>query len=146
MADQSTQSIMVEAPPDRIMAVIADFPAYPQWATSVKRIEVLEDGADGRARRVRFQVDAGAVRDQYELSYVWSGDEKVEWDLVQGQMQKAQHGSYVLTPHGASTEVTYSLSVELAMPMIGMLRRKLERIVLDTALKELKKQVEAAGG
>ena len=45
------------------------------------------------------------------------------------------------TPKG--TEVTYTLMVDLAVPMIGMLRRKAERVILDTALKELRKRVEA---
>jgi hypothetical protein len=60
-------------------------------------------------------------------------------------MQKAQRGSYVLLPTGASTSVTYSLSVELAIPMIGMLRRKAEKIIIDQALRELKKRVERPG-
>jgi len=29
------------------------------------------------------------------------------------------------------------------VPMIGVLRRKAERVILDTALKELRKRVEA---
>jgi hypothetical protein len=43
---------------------------------------------------------------------------------------------------GSGTEVTYTLSVELSIPMIGMLRRKAEKIIIDTALKELKRRVE----
>src|SRR5690242_4647204 len=130
MADQSTQSIVIDAAPAAIMAVIADFPNYPQWAGSVKRTEVTEDGPDGRARRVAFWLDAGVVRDHYELSYVWSGDERVEWSLVSGQMMRAQHGSYVMRPVGTtSTEVTYSLTVDLAIPMLGLLKRKAERVV-----------------
>ena len=59
-------------------------------------------------------------------------------------MQKAQHGSYTLDPSSEGTEVTYSLSVDLSIPMLGMLKRKAERVVMDTALKELKKRVESA--
>ncbi|MDT7593500.1 MAG: hypothetical protein QOH45_3031, partial [Pseudonocardiales bacterium] len=55
---------------------------------------------------------------------------------------KAQQGSYVLDPAGGVTTVTYTLSVELNIPMIGMLRRKAEKIIIDTALKELKRRVE----
>lgn len=123
------------------MAVIADFASYPAWAMSVKKAEVLEQFPDGRAKRVSFAIDAGMVRDTYDLEYVWS-DDQVEWHLVKGQMQRAQQGSYVLRAVGDSTEVTYSLSVELAIPMLGMLRRKAEKVVMDTALKELKKRVE----
>lgn len=144
MPEQSTQSITIDADPGQVMAVIADFENYPVWTGSVKRAEVLEVGADGRARRVAFTLDAGIVRDQYELSYLWSGDESVEWDLTAGQMMRAQHGSYLLRPEGpACTHVTYSLSVDLIIPMLGLLKRKAERVVMDTALKELKKRVES---
>jgi hypothetical protein len=144
MAEQSTQSIVIAAEPAAIMAVIADFDNYPVWTGSVKKAEVLATGSGGRAERVAFTLDAGLVRDQYELSYVWSADERVDWELVQGQMMRAQTGSYVLTPQGKGTEVTYTLSVDLAIPMLGLLKRKAERIVMDTALKELKKRVESA--
>src|SRR4051794_39128642 len=62
MADQSTQSIVVDAPAADVMAVIADFPAYPQWAASVKSAEVVEEGDDGRARRGPLLLDPAAVR------------------------------------------------------------------------------------
>jgi carbon monoxide dehydrogenase subunit G len=141
--EESTQSISIDADPAEVMAVIADFANYPEWTGSVKQAEILETGPDGRARRVAFTLDAGIVRDQYELSYVWSGDQQVEWDLRQGQMMRAQHGSYTLRPDGPGrTYVTYALSVDLVIPMLGLLKRKAERVVMDTALKELKKRVE----
>lgn len=144
MPDESTQSITIDADPPEIMAVIADFEHYPMWAGSVKKAEVTEVGSQGRPRRVAFQLDAGIVRDQYELAYVWTGDERVEWELVQGQMMRAQHGSYTLRPDGPGrTYVTYSLAVDLIIPMLGLLKRKAERVVMDTALKELKKRVES---
>jgi Polyketide cyclase / dehydrase and lipid transport len=143
MPDESTQSITIDADPAQIMAVIADFPNYPLWTGSVKNAEVLEVGADGRARRVAFTLDAGIVRDQYELTYVWTGDDQVEWHLTSGQMMRAQHGTYTLRADGPQrTHVTYSLTVDLIIPMLGLLKRKAERVVMDTALKELKKRVE----
>jgi ribosome-associated toxin RatA of RatAB toxin-antitoxin module len=143
MADESTQSITINAAPAAVMAVIADFAAYPQWAKSVKSTEVTKTGPDGRAEQVAFKVDAGGLRDEYELAYTWQGDDKVSWTLLRGQMQKSQHGSYTLGPSGTgATEVTYNLAVDLAMPMLGMLKRKAEKMVMDTALKELKKRVE----
>ena len=143
MPEESTQSITIDADPAEVMAVIADFANYPEWTGSVKKADVVEVGGDGRARRVAFTLDAGIVRDEYELSYVWTGDEKVEWDLTRGQMMRAQHGSYTLRSDGPGrTYVTYSLSVDLIIPMLGLLKRKAERVVMDTALKELKKRVE----
>jgi uncharacterized protein YndB with AHSA1/START domain len=143
MADESTQSITINAAPGDVMSVIADFAAYPQWAGSVKTATVTVDGPDGRAERVAFKIDAGAIRDEYELAYSWNRDEQVSWKLVKGQMQRAQRGSYTLQSVDGGTQVTYSLSVDLAIPMLGMLKRKAEKVIMDTALKELKKRVES---
>ena len=143
MADESTQSITINATPAAVMMVIADFDAYPQWAASVKSAQITAQGPQGRAERVAFKIDAGVIRDEYELAYVWDGDRQVSWTLVNGQMQKSQRGSYTLNPTSGGTEVTYNLAVDLNIPMLGMLKRKAEKVVMDTALKELKKRVEA---
>ncbi|MGZ4508843.1 MAG: SRPBCC family protein [Blastococcus sp.] len=142
MADQSTQSIVVDAPPADVMTVIADFPSYPEWVAAAKQVEVVEDGDGGRARQVHFVLDAGAVKDDYVLEYTWDGDRKVSWTLVKGQMQKRNDGSYTLLEKDGATEVTYSITIDLSIPMLGMIKRKAEKVILDTALKELKKRVE----
>ena len=145
MADESTQSIVVEASPADVMAVIADFPAYPEWANAVKSTEVLDEFEDGKAREVKFTLDAGPFKDVYSLAYEWAADGlRVDWHLVKGQMQKAQKGQYLLTPDGDKTKVTYTLAVQLAVPMIGLFRRKAEKMIMDIALKELKRRVEGA--
>ena len=145
MADQTTSDIVVDAAPDQVMAVIADFDAYPQWATGVKQTEVLEAGSDGRPAQVRFVLDASPIKDEYVLSYDWDDDREVTWTLVQGKVLKGMDGAYVLAPDGEATRVTYRLAVEVSIPMIGMLRRKAEKVIIDTALKGLKKRVEAVG-
>jgi ribosome-associated toxin RatA of RatAB toxin-antitoxin module len=142
MADQSTQSIVIDAPAADVMAVIADFPSYPEWVAAAKKVEVVETGPDGRAQQVHFVLDAGAVKDDYVLAYTWDGDRKVSWTLVKGQMQKRQEGSYTLTERDGGTEVTYAITIDLSIPMLGMIKRKAEKVILDTALKELKKRVE----
>ena len=143
MPDQSTQSINIDADPAAVMAVIADFDNYPNWAGSVKLAAPLETGPDGRAQRVEFTLSAGPVHDTYELSYVWTGDQRVEWDLVRGTMMRSQQGRYVLEPIAAGTHVTYWLSVDLVIPILGQLKRKAERVVMDQALRGLKQRVES---
>ena len=144
MAERSSQSITIDAPASQVMGVIADFGRYPEWARSVRSAQVVTAGNDGRAREVRFVMDAGPIKDDYTLVYEWSaGDRAVNWRLVEpSQVQKSQEGSYELVERGGSTVVTYTLAVETSMPMLGMLKRKGERIIMDTALKELKRRVE----
>jgi ribosome-associated toxin RatA of RatAB toxin-antitoxin module len=142
MADQSTQSITVDAPAAEVMAVIADFPSYPQWVAAAKTVEVVDPGEDGRANRVHFVIDAGAVKDDYVLDYTWDGDRKVSWTLVSSQLMKRQDGSYTLTDTEGGTEVSYAITIDTKMPLLGMMKRRAEKVILDTALKELKKRVE----
>ena len=52
-------------------------------------------------------------------------------------MQKRQDGSYTLVETDGRTEVTYSITIDLSIPMLGMIKRKAEKVILDTALKEL---------
>ena len=57
---------------------------------------------------------------------------------------RALDGAYVLKDLGnGSTEVTYRLALDVSIPLIGMLKRKGEKILIDTALKGLKKRVES---
>ncbi len=143
MADSATGTITIAAGPKAVMDVIADFPAYPQWANGVKTAEVVDPGTDGRPRSVRFHLDAGVVKDDYVLAYDWAPDDsRVEWHLVEAKMQKDQRGSYSLVERGGETEVTYELSVDISIPMIGMFKRRAEKAIIDTALRDLKKRVE----
>ena len=145
MADQTASSIVSDAPADRIMAVIADLPAYPQWSDGIASVTVLsvyED--DNRPADARFVLDSGAIKDTYELEYDWDGDTKVTWTLTKGDMLTAMDGTYELAPNGdGTTTVHYRLSVDVKIPMIGMIKRKAEKVIVDTALKGLKKRVES---
>ena len=143
MAEQTTSSIVIDAAPAAVMGVIADFEAYPVWAQGVKKAEPVKPGADGRPDQVFFELDASPIKDAYTLAYDWSGDESVAWSLVEGKMLKAMDGAYELAPRGDSTEVTYRLAVDISIPMIGMLKRKAEKVIIDNALKGLKRRVES---
>jgi ribosome-associated toxin RatA of RatAB toxin-antitoxin module len=144
MAEQTTSSIVVNADPAAVMSVIADFEAYPTWAQGVKKAEVVSRGADERAQQVYFELDASPIKDQYTLAYDWDDDRVVRWSLVEGKMLKAMDGAYELNGVGdGTTEVTYRLAVDIAIPMIGMLKRKAEKVIIDTALKGLKRRVES---
>lgn len=145
MAEQTTSSIVIEATPAQVMAAIVDFEAYPRWAQGIKAAEVQTRTADDRAATVYFELEAAPIKDSYTLAYTYEGDNVLRWTLAEGRMMRAMEGSYDLVASGSGTQVTYKLSVDLAIPMIGLLRRKAEKVIIDTALKGLKKRVESLG-
>lgn len=146
MAEQTESSITIAASPQVIMDVIADLEAYPEWSDGISRVEVLSTFADdGRPAQARFHLESGPIRDTYELEYSWDGSREVTWTLVRGDMLKEMDGVYSLVPQGdGSTVVHYRLAVDVRIPMIGMIKRKAEKVIVDTALKGLKKRVESS--
>jgi hypothetical protein len=143
VADRSTQSLLIAAQPAEVMAVIGDFASYPQWAESVLACEVLGRHCDGSAEQVRFVIDAGMLKDDYVLAYVWDPSRlRVDWSLVSSQVQRSQQGSYALVPQGRGTEVTYTLAVDVTVPLIAVFKRRAEQAIMDIALKSLKGRVE----
>jgi uncharacterized membrane protein len=148
MAESSTQSIVIAAPPEQVAAVICDFPRYPEWVDAVRRVEVVQEYEDGYASQVRFVIAAAALGDEYVLAYEYAADlSRIEWHLVSPSLlQRSQRGSYDLerNPDGTTT-VTYTLEVELAVAMLGMFRRMAEKMIMDAALKQLKRRVEEVG-
>ena len=155
MADRTESSIVIDAAPGAILDVIADFDRYPEWAGEVKKVALISEDGDGWADQVEFTLSAGAIKDTYVLEYDWDvaedGTGVVSWHLVTAQVLKALNGSYTLedvtaegatVEDGVSTAVTYRLSVDVKIPMVSMLKRKAEKVIIDTALTELKKRVE----
>jgi ribosome-associated toxin RatA of RatAB toxin-antitoxin module len=140
VADQTSASIDIAAQPDDVMAVIADFDHYPDWVDSMKSAEVLSSVA-GKAKTVRMVLDHTLVKDNYVLAYDWK-PQAVSWKLIEGNMLRAMDGSYQLKANGAKITVTYTLTVDVNLPMIGIFKRKAEKTIIDNALKGLKKRVE----
>jgi ribosome-associated toxin RatA of RatAB toxin-antitoxin module len=148
MAEHTSSSITIEAAPADVMGVISDFARYPEWTGEVKEAEVLATDAKGRAEQVRLVLDAGAIKDDHTLAYTWNGENEVSWTLVKSQMLRAIDGSYTLAAVGGGdrTEVTYQLTVDVKIPMLGMIKRKAEKVIIDRALAGLKKRVESGAG
>lgn len=143
MADKTAQTIYIDANPGTVMDVIADIGSYPEWVSEYTETEVLETDDEGYPLLARLVLEAAVLKDTMVLKYEWPADrQSVRWSLVSSALLRALDGAYRLTPAGEGTEVTYELSVDLLIPMIGLLKRKAERRLTDTALKDLKKWVE----
>ncbi len=143
MADRTSSSITIKAGKKEIMGVIADYPAYPDWADGIKSAEVLSTHPDGRPELVRMTLSSGPISDTYTMRCRWTGDEELRWDLAEaGSVVSGMNGGYTLSEGTGGTEVVYELAVDVKIPMIGMFKRKAEKIIIDAALKGLKRQVE----
>ena len=143
MSERTKSSIDIAAAPEAVLRVITDFEAYPQWTGEVKEVRIEERDEAGRATKAWYRMDAGALRDEHTLAYEYPSDTEVRWTLVSSNMMRALDGAYVVAATDAGSHVTYQLAVDVKLPMVGLLKRKMEKLIIDRALSGLKKRVEA---
>ena len=144
MTDTASERIKVEAPADRCYDVAIDFESYPEWLRDVKEAKILEVDGEGRGLRVEFRAAALGKSIRYVLEYDYAdAPGSFSWKFAEGDMLRRLDGTYRFEPEGGATRVFYDLAVELAMPLPGLVKRRAAGLIMGSALKELKKQVEA---
>jgi ribosome-associated toxin RatA of RatAB toxin-antitoxin module len=144
MPEHAEGTTEVVASPAEVMAVIADFDAYPDWVGSLEDVHVVARDRRGRGTRVAFRLRTPVLTAAYTLAYRYAPrDEGVSWTYVEGTLQDLS-GSYTLEPtDDDTTRVTYRLDVELGMPLPGLVKRQAARQIVRSALSDLKRRVES---
>jgi ribosome-associated toxin RatA of RatAB toxin-antitoxin module len=133
----------IRASAKEILDVLADLPKYPQWSAVHKRASVDERDEAGRPRRATMAVTAAGLTDQQVIDYEWTSH-GVNWRLVEARQQSAQRGSYTIarTRDGVS-HVRYDLEITPAIPLPGMVVRRVMRKAVDAATEGLRVRVES---
>jgi ribosome-associated toxin RatA of RatAB toxin-antitoxin module len=144
MAEHAEGSAEVFASPAEVMAVVADFDAYPDWVGNLEEVEVLARDRRGRGTRVAFRLRTPMGDQAYTLAYRYQPkDAGVTWTYVEGTLDDLA-GSYTLEPAAdGTTRVTYRLEVALGVPLPGLVKRQAARQIVRSALSDLKRRVES---
>lgn len=133
-----------------MFAVAAELGAYPEWATGVSAVEVIETDDAGRPKRARFEVDGYIKKISYELEYEYDEPHRMSWNAIPGPDIKAMEGYYEFNRRDDDgTEIVYALRVEPAFVVPGFLRRQAEKQIVQAALRGLRRraeEMEEAGG
>jgi ribosome-associated toxin RatA of RatAB toxin-antitoxin module len=145
MAEGTFQSLEIDAPAELLYDTAADIASYPEWATGVKEVEVLERNAEGQVARARFVIEVMVKEIEYVLKYDHDRPNRLSWVAEESEDLKMLEGSYAFTPSEGSTEVLYGLTVEPNFSMPGFLRRQAEKQIVTTALRGLRKRVAERG-
>lgn len=144
MSDSSTATVVIDAPLTEVAARLIEVATYPEWLTSIKKVEVLESDSEGRASKAVLAIDAGVMKDRATLIYDYSAaPAEISFSLDEADLMTAMDGKYTLKALDSdSTQVTYELGVELSLPVPRMMIAKTEKATIDGALKELAAQFE----
>ncbi|MCC6339011.1 MAG: SRPBCC family protein [Acidimicrobiia bacterium] len=144
MADRASERIHIDAPPERCYEVATDYERYPDWIRDIKSAEITERDPDGRGTQVEFRAAALGRSIRYTLAYDYSdAPGSFSWSLVEGDMVRRLDGSYRFEAADDGTRLHYDLTVDLAIPLPGLLKRRASGLIMGNALRGLKKAVEA---
>jgi ribosome-associated toxin RatA of RatAB toxin-antitoxin module len=146
VAELATERMIVAAPPEQCFAVVSDIERYPEWAGDIKDVIVLSRDGEDRPLEATFRAGAFGRSTSYTLSYDYSGAPgKLAWKQTAGDLTSKLDGHYSFErAEDGSTEVSYTLEVELRVPLPGFIKRRAQSRIMHTALEDLKTRVEAS--
>jgi uncharacterized membrane protein len=144
MSESTSASVEVEAPLEEVATTLSNIAGYPTWLSSIKKVEIDESDSQGRAIKATVSIDAGVMKDRATLIYDWSAaPAEISFSLDEADLMTTMDGKYTLKAIDADTTlVTYTLGVELSLPVPRMMISKTEKSTIDQALKELQAQFE----
>jgi len=139
MSQKSTSTVIVDAPLADVQGVLFSIESYPEWLTSIKKVDVLERDDQNRVTKAKLSIDAGMMKDRVVLEYDWSGaPSTLTFTMDEADLLTQMDGTYSFKAIGAdSTQVTYELEVAVSLPVPAMMITKAQQQTIDTALKEL---------
>lgn len=141
MGQRAHDTITIDAPPERVMAVITDLERYPEWTEEIQKVEVLATDDEGRPAKAAFTVDAKVVEVRYTLAYR-HGDNEMSWHLVEGEVLRQLDGSYLVEALDGRVRVTYTLEGDVDLPLPRFMKERATERILDQGLTGLKERVE----
>lgn len=143
MSDQATEQLRMNATPEQLFAIVTDFEHYPEWASDLKEVTVLDRDDEGRGVRVRYRAAAFGRSTSYTLSYDYSdAPGRMAWVQADGDLTSRLDGEYEFSAAGDGTDVTYHLEVDLKFPIPGFVKQRAAARIISTALRELRARAE----
>jgi carbon monoxide dehydrogenase subunit G len=148
MSLSGSSTAEIDAPLDRVWALVEDVESAPQWQGGLKALRALDRDGDGRAVRCETETDAKVKAVKSIVRFTYDGPARLTWTQEKGDL-KSVEGSWTLEELGGDrTRATYSIDVDLGRTL-GLLIRGplvdvLRHMLAGSRAGELKKQIESA--
>lgn len=127
-----------------IMAIVADFEAYPQWNEEVKGCWVLARYDDGRPSQLRLDTSVQGMDGTYIQAVYYPGPNQIQTVMQQGEHFSKQEQLFSAVEMGpASALLTVDMNVETTFPVPQMMVKKVVNDALEHLANNLKTRAEA---
>jgi ribosome-associated toxin RatA of RatAB toxin-antitoxin module len=140
-----SKTVEVTAPAESIMAIVADFEAYPQWNEEIKGCWILARYDDGRPSQLRLDTSVQGMDGTYIQAVYYPGENQIQTVMQQGDLFSKQEQRFAVVAMGPTSLLTVDLDVEVSMPVPAMMGKKVVNDALEHLADNLKKRAESLG-
>ncbi|MCG7606857.1 MULTISPECIES: SRPBCC family protein [Mycobacterium] len=138
-----SKTVEVDAPAEKIMAIVGDFEAYPQWNPEIKGCWILARYDDGRPSQLRLDVEIQGQSGTFINAVYYPAENQIFTVLQQGDHFTKQEQRFSVVPLGPdNTLLQVDLEVEVKLPVPAMMVKKLIGDTLDHLANALVNRVQ----
>jgi uncharacterized protein YndB with AHSA1/START domain len=139
-------SAEIDAPIDRVWAVVEDVLIAPDWQGGLVALTAMEHDADGRPTLVESESDIKVRHVTTQVRFRYEPPTRLSWSQEKGDL-KSVEGSWVLEDLGGGrTRATYTLDGDpgriLGMLIRGPVEAAARAMLVNARPGELKARVE----
>lgn len=141
-----SKTVEVGAEAAVILAIVADFEAYPQWNDEVKSVYILARYTDGRPSQLRIDTEIQGQQGTYIQAVYYPGPGQIQTVMQQGDLFSKQNQLFSVVEMGPSSLLTVDLDVETSVPGVpALMVKKLVNDALEHLAGNLKARAEQLG-
>jgi ribosome-associated toxin RatA of RatAB toxin-antitoxin module len=140
-----SKTVEVSADAASIMAIVANFEAYPEWNESIKGAWVLARYDDGRPSQLRLDTAVQGIEGTYIQAVYYPGANQIQTVMQQGELFAKQEQLFSVVQTGASSLLTVDIDIETSMPVPAPMVKMLLNNALDHLAENLKQRAEHLG-
>ncbi|WP_090359092.1 SRPBCC family protein [Mycolicibacterium fluoranthenivorans] len=136
----------VTAPAAAIMAIVADFEAYPQWNEEITGLWILARYEDGRPSQLRMDTKIQGMASSFIQAVYYPAEFQIQTVMQQGDIFSKQEQLFSVVDMGATALLTVDMDVEVSMPGVpSLMVKKIANDALEHLAGNLKKRAEELG-
>jgi hypothetical protein len=97
MSQKSTSTVVIDAPLADVQAALFSIESYPEWLSSIKKVDVIERDSQNRVTKAKLSIDAGMMKDRVVLDYDWSAEPAtLTFTMDEADLLTQMDGTYTL--------------------------------------------------
>ena len=132
----------IDAPADRVWAVLSEHERMPEWAAPLKRVALIKTGSPDRngVGAVRL-MEAPMQRIEEEI-IAWDPPRSFDYTLLSGAPVRDHRGRLEVVPAGSGCTVRWHVTFEPKVPFTGTALKLGLTLAFTRMLSGLKKATE----